>query len=811
MVNKFDFDDNGIMSNAGDSIMLENAKKNDFFEQYSKRKLYISAKFKRDFRRLQQPDLRKKVTDILNELSVLLYESPSDVSFFLKNLNAKKFKSANNFWKFYVSDAHRIIYAFGKEIGRHDQSDSIFILRYVFDHDRQGDIARESKLMASTSTFDSHMVSNVDESEDENLIIDYCVEDEIAYVALSGKVDELLRNSNSNMGVLLNSEQMNCIKPDYPLIIKGSAGSGKTIVSVEIMKMAYQMSKDAIYITFTEGLRSLAQREFEIATGIKSDNFYSFNEYCISRLGLNKLNYVDLYDFKKWYLNSYGHLKFEVEDIWAEIRGIIKGYMGIHWSNDIQGLQLLPESIYLDGSGFESKFDYLEKKQIYSVTTRYCSWLNDNNSYDDNDLALLMARKLNLDGFGTESILVIDEVQDLTERQILMLANSVKDDHLYISGDPNQIINPTLFSFERLSNLFYLRKNKAPYLVTLKNNYRNSAPIVDYINDIGMQRKKLIGSQKWEDDLEESAMRKDTSGIRLLNILPTNKNLVETIEIFEDTPNAAVIVATKSDKLKLENLLGRSLGCVLTIYEVKGLEFNYVFCYNLISENLNMWSEIISGKGRRSTAHRFLFNIYYVAATRAKEYLYFFEDYTDVYFADLNSIKTVEDITFENLEMDTNRDPLEWYDDGIKYERVGLFEKAIRAYNMYMAHSGISSEREIKRCEALSLMETDKTQSAFKLAGEMLIEVDELYLAERVFKSIGIDYKVFECRFKMGHRQHKDLVGNRDIDSIITEGFKDEAFSEFFVDEYLVTRARDLSYNCEILTDILLPDIMGVN
>lgn len=790
---------------------LDNHGRHDQENRKHPRNLYISAKFKKDFRQLQQSDLRSKVTDILNELSVFLNDRPSEANNYLSSLNSKKFKNANNFWKFYVSDAHRVIYAHGKDIGRHDQSDSVFILRYVFDHDRQGAIAKKSKDMASTSVYEHYSIDSEDDQSDEKLICDYDVEEEIAYVALAGQVEDLLRSNNPKTGVLLNNEQLNCIKPDFPLIIKGSAGSGKTIVSVEIMKMAYEMSTDAIYVTFTEGLRSLAKREFETSSGIRSDKFYSFNEYCIEKLGLTKLDFIDFYDFKKWYLNSFGHLKFDTSEVWAEIRGILKGFMGFDWCEEIKKSQLLPERLYLEGIGFESKFNESERKLIYPVASNYCNWLNSAEKFDDNDLAYHLAKRFASGEMKSESVIVIDEVQDLTERQISMLTDIAKDYHLYLSGDPNQIINPTLFSFERLSNLFYCKQGKAPRTVTLKNNYRNSAPIVNYINNISAHRKRLIGSQKWEDDIPERAMRRDTSGVRVLKVLPTNQNLIDAIELFEKTPNAAVIVATRADKVKLDKLIGRVLQCVFTIFEVKGLEFNHVFCYNIITGNKSMWDEVVSGSGRRSTAHRFFFNVYYVASTRAKEYLCFFEDSADVYFADEGTVRTINIVNFESLEMDSNKDPLEWYDDGSQFERAGLFEKAIRSYNQYAMQSGISSDREVLRCKALSLLEADKTSEGFKAAGNMLIEAGEFDHAERVFTTIGAAHKVFECKMRSGRSNYQSGTIEQKLEGVLKEGLNDEAFVEFLIADYLTPKSQDLISNCQIIQQLLIPEIIEVN
>ncbi len=773
-------------------------------------RLFISEKFKKEFNKLKQSGIKERVTEILDKIAFLSASNPQELNPYLASLNAKKFKNANNYWKFYATNAHRIIYAYGKDISRDDQHESIFILRYVEDHDTQGRIAKNSKDVAEKGQY-SNYLSRVDEDDlDEEYINEFDIESEINYIAIAGKIEDLLKNRYYYPEVLLNKEQLKCVTPQFPLIFKGNAGSGKTIVSIEIMKMAYKESVNAVYITFTDGLRNLAKAQFDISLETKSNRFYSFKEYCLEKLSLSSMDFIDFYDFEKWMKISYSNISIESIEVWSEIRGIIKGYMGVEWNPENFNMPLLNKEEYLSGSGFESKFGIEDREKIYKIALNYNGWLKASKKFDDNDLANAMVYSLNSGTLKREVAIIVDEVQDMTERQIAMLELNSNDCHMYLSGDPNQIINPTLFSFERLTNLFYIRNNKAPKVITLKNNYRNCEQLVEYINNISLYRRKLIGAQKREDDALEIAMRKNTFGRRIISVNPSKQNLVTTLELFEETPDVAIIVQSNVEKAFLRSMVNKELHCVYTIHEVKGLEFNHVFCYNLVYKNKAEWNDILSNKGRRSTAHRFFFNVYYVAITRAKEYVCFFEDDAEIFFAESNQIDEIQEASVDNYNLNNFVDPYSWFEDGKKFEKAGLYEKAIHSYKKYNSLSGVDEDTNIKRCEALNLIAIDKSEAAFRKAARMLTEIKEWSYAERLYKDLEDYHKVFECKLKNGDMSHKSRTAVDKIESFIRRGKNDLEFMDTIINYYLIPKAKECESNCKIITDILIPETMEV-
>lgn len=798
-----------ISNDLESKLMITNNESSKSMLDMSDRNLYISVKFKKDFKRIKEKNKKSHVLEILSKLVNLLHNSPEEVSSYLKKLNAKKFKNIHDYWKFYVSRSQRIIYAYGKDFNRMDHKDSIFILRFVDDHDEQSIMAKKANSLVYKEAYlfndhDNHHQFDV------QVMDDYSIDDDIAYIALAGQVEDVLLGKNK-AGVLLNRDQISCLNTDIPLIVKGSAGSGKTIVSVEIMKIAQKLSSQAVYITFTEGLRKYAKEQFELVSGSGTNNFYSFSEYCLTRLGHSRRQFSGFNEFDKWFRGNYSHLSYKSIELWYEIRGIVKGFMGRNWNPDILLERTIDEEEYINGRGFESKFDEEERREIYRIVIKYNDWLDSCNCCDDNDLAYYMYMRNKHEKISNIPVLVIDEIQDFTERQIVMMAGMTQNYNMYLCGDSNQIINPTYFSFGRVSNFFYNQQKKSPRIITLKNNYRNSAPVVEFINYVTLKRKEMIGFQKRDDDALERPMRTDTFGTRILNIKHTDENLKEVVDLFEETPSAAIIVTSEKEKEILERRTRSGLQSVFTIFEVKGLEFNHILCYNIFSNYKNIWNEILNGTGKRSSVHRFHFNVFYVAITRAKEYISIFEDSLNPFLHEDIDFKCIKEVNEQTMELDALRDSLEWYEEGNMFEKAGLYAKAIFAYGKYYSLSGLDLRKDIKRCEAYIILESNKTFEGFLEAGNKLMEAEEYDRALEIFNDIGLKYKIYECKLKNGVYDYKHDFSKEEMKLILKQGMEDEGFLDYLVEAYFIPRAKNLVTNSKMLKEILLPELLEVH
>ncbi len=87
------------------------------------------------------------------------------------------------------------------------------------------------------------------------------------------------------------------------------------------------------YFTYTNGLRDHIKKLFDKFAPKELPNkpyFYTFSEYCLKVLSVSESQVINFKKFEKKWRYLLKSIQFDPIDIWAEIRGIIKGYMGIN-------------------------------------------------------------------------------------------------------------------------------------------------------------------------------------------------------------------------------------------------------------------------------------------------------------------------------------------------------------------------------------------------------------------------------------------------------------------------------------------------
>lgn len=144
----------------------------------------------------------------------------------------------------------------------------------------------------------------------------------------------------------LNDDQFDLISRDIkPLFLFGSAGSGKTTISIN---KAYILSNNQLkvgYFTYSDNLVDEAKKIFNNIyknddthndlTNIEEVTFNCLNNYIIRKS--QKTSIVNYEQFERWINNilskniSNRRVKLQPRDIFREIRGIIKGIVAIDW------------------------------------------------------------------------------------------------------------------------------------------------------------------------------------------------------------------------------------------------------------------------------------------------------------------------------------------------------------------------------------------------------------------------------------------------------------------------------------------------
>ena len=213
------------------------------------------------------------------------------------------------------------------------------------------------------------------------------------------------------------------------------------------------------------------------------------------------------------------------------------------------------------------------------------SFINrENINYDD---ALLFTYiKGVLEGFRYENSIkqvVIDEAQDYSRLQYIIISKIFQRADFTILGDINQNINP-YYSYDSLESLTDLFKGSSIYLELLKT-YRSSPEIIAYTNKIlGLNHVNAIR----QDNNKPVIMRKNITDLR--------QSLLEDIKYLQESyKSTAIITKDYKEAEKIYDILGNDISIslvdansksfskdliIIPAYVAKGLEFDSVIIYN---------------------------------------------------------------------------------------------------------------------------------------------------------------------------------------------------------------------------------------
>ena len=227
------------------------------------------------------------------------------------------------------------------------------------------------------------------------------------------------------------------------------------------------------------------------------------------------------------------------------------------------------------------------------------------------DACLFVYLKSLLQGFDYRGLIkqvVIDEAQDYSKLQYIIIRNIFKKANFTILGDTNQTINP-YYKYETLEILKDIFKSGTNYL-ELKKTYRSSPEIIEHTN-------KILGL-----NYVSAIRRSNNKPVIFKNNVDLKENLINDIkELKKESKSIALITKTDEESEYLYDLLkdeveglsllnSNSVGfnkelIVIPSYVAKGLEFDSVIIY---TDEINKYKE----------SEKYL---YYVACTRSQHQL----------------------------------------------------------------------------------------------------------------------------------------------------------------------------------------------
>ncbi|MDP1634357.1 MAG: hypothetical protein Q8L69_06720, partial [Gallionellaceae bacterium] len=184
-----------------------------------------------------------------------------------------------------------------------------------------------------------------------------------------------------------------------PLIVVGSAGSGKTALTLEKLKHA---EGEVLYVTHSAYLAQNA-RDLYYANGFEHTGqeatFLSYREF-VESIRVPVGREASWRDFSGWFLRMRQAFKdIDSHQAFEEIRGVIAAGAG----------GVLSREAYLALGVRQSIFAQDQRDKLYDLFEKYRAWLTEAKLYDLN----LIAQEWQAIAAARYDFVVVDEVQDL--------------------------------------------------------------------------------------------------------------------------------------------------------------------------------------------------------------------------------------------------------------------------------------------------------------------------------------------------------------------------------------------------------------
>lgn len=360
---------------------------------------------------------------------------------------------------------------------------------------------------------------------------------------------------------------------------------------------------------------------------------------------------------------------------------------------------LIPKEIYLKLDEQYCLYSSSQRELLYELTLRYQMFLSAEGKVDENDMARQFLNRLMNQNVPLFDFVIADEIQDLTEIQIYCLIRLARNrNNLLFSGDINQTIRPTYFHTGRIESILKTSNTHLGFIKhQLVKNYRSTKEVVDLANQVVNLRIQRLGLNK-KNDYHEIPIRGEQHPIYYFDA----KHPLEMVKLIETGLNrhyVAIVVPDEEEKKNFERLTQQK-GAVFTVEEIKGIEKEYIICYNVMTKYKTAWETIINQDVMYQNQYRYYFNLLYVALTRARHHLCFIEEDMPPSLYEQFESEFLSFDTFDETELKLNQlsTDNQFYKEAQLYERRELYEQAITEYELSQLEE---AKTDIARCRAL--------------------------------------------------------------------------------------------------------------
>lgn len=523
-----------------------------------------------------------------------------------------------------------------------------------------------------------------------------------------------------------------------PLVIIGSAGSGKTALTLEKMKDAVG---DILYVTRSAFLVQNA-RDLYYANGWQSDaqqvDFLSFREY-LETIQVPAGKEITPRAFAAWAARQ--RLPKALKDshrLFEEFQGAITG-------TD-------PEQPYLSRDAYlslgvrQSIFAPEDRAAVYDLFEKYLRFLVEQGWFDANLvshdwLARVTARY---------DFIVVDEVQDLTNVQLLLILRALRDPTSFLlCGDSNQIVHPNFFSWSKVKTLFWRQQDQASStdLIRILNaNFRNSPQVTEIANRLLHIKHARFGSVDRESNY---LVRSRGPTLGRVGLLADSEAVKRDLDRrTAQSTRFAILVLYPEQKAEVRQYFRTPL--VFSIHEAKGLEYENVLLYGFVSSEDKRFRDIAGDlgeadlhgelryargrdKGDKSLeVYKFYINALYVAVTRAIKNLYLIEPRPQQRLLALLGLTEVHDSV---AEVETHSSSLEeWRHEAHRLTLQGKEEQAAEIREQILKQRTPSWT--VLRGEALAALQDRALAQGERKAGIALMEYALVYHDQRLLNAL---------------------------------------------------------------------------
>ncbi len=480
--------------------------------------------------------------------------------------------------------------------------------------------------------------------------------------------------------IIFDHDQQAIFTLPTPLIIIGSAGSGKTILLLEKLK---NFTGRILYVTRSAYLVKTSRDTYYAQHYLNAQqqiDFLSFKEF-IASIQVPLGQAISFHTFNHWLKQQPHFITQDAHKIFEEFNGVITG------SSFKQAY--LPEEDYLNLGIKQSLFPPTERQSIYDLFKHYLKFLKTNKIYDYNLISHEYLERIT----PHYDFIVIDEVQDFTPIQLLLIFKSlINPTHFLLCGDSHQIVHPNFFAWHKLKSLFYhqgILTHDTELIKILHTNYRNTRAVTSLANRLLRVKHSRFGSIDRESTYTITSTKQEQGHIVLLENTPINCQELNLKTQY--STNFAIIVLYEDHKPQAQHYFQTPL--IFSIQEAKGLEYENIILYNIVSAEVEKFSIICQditttdlqknvtynrAKDKQDKAleiYKFYINALYVAITRASNNIYWMESNPQHKLFKLLELNTFADnLTLTNQQSSTEA----WQREAHKLDLQGKKTQAQR-------------------------------------------------------------------------------------------------------------------------------------